>query len=301
MASSTGSLSALLDPGYRKVFFLFLREHPVEYEDVFNVLDSERRYEEDMLVAGTGAVPEKAEGTNVIYDDPIQGSTVRYTHVSYGLGFRVTREMYDDDLYGVVNKVVTSLARSAKHTLETVAWDVLNLAFSGTRVGEDGVSLCNTAHPMKSGGTEANRPTTDIDLTVTGLESALDNFGRQNDHRGLPIAINARKVIVPVELVWRAREILNSSLRSDTSDNATNAFKEEDLTHTVSHYLTSATAWFVAAEKDEHDLRMYHRTKVEMTSTDDFDSGDMKSKVFFRCSAGHTVWQGIWGSPGGAG
>lgn len=301
MATSTGSLSALLDPGYRKVFFQWLREHPTEYPECFNVLDSERAYEEDMLVAGLGAVPQKPEGTNVIYDDPIQGNALRFTHITYELGFRVTREMYDDDLYGVVNKVVTSLARSAKHTLETIAWDVLNLAFNAGRVGEDGLALCHTAHTMKSGGTEANRPSTDIDLSVTGLETALDNFERQNDHRGLPIAISARKVVIPPELKWKAREILNSALRSDTADNATNAFKEEDLTYSVSHYLTSSTAWFVTAAKDEHDLRFYRRDGVEFSSADDFDSGDMKSKVHFRCSAGHAVWQGVWGSPGGAG
>jgi phage major head subunit gpT-like protein len=301
VASSTGSLSALLDPGYRMVFFQWIREHPWEYTEVFNVMDSERAYEEDIIFSGLGAVPEKAEGASVLYDDPIQGAAVRYTHRVYSLGFRVTREMYDDDLYGVVKKVVTALARSAKHTMETIAWDILNDAFSNTRVGEDGIELCSTAHTMLNGGTQSNRPSTDIDLSVTGLEQAIDNFERQTDHRGLPMAVTARWVVIPPERKWKAREILNSAQRSDTADNATNALKEEDLSYYVSHYLDSSTAWYVLSAKDEHDLKFYKRDGIEMASADDFDGDQMKSKVRFRCCAGHTVWQGVWGSPGGAG
>lgn len=301
MASSTGNLAALLDPGYRFVFYKFLAEHPKEYVSCFNVEDSSRAYEEDIIYAGLGPVPEKPEGTNIIYDDPIQGNTVRYTHITYGLGFRVTEEMYEDDLYGVVNRVVTALARSARHTQETIAWDTLNFAFDASRVGQDGVALCSTAHPMLGGGTQSNRPGTDIDLTVTGLQQAIDNFERQTDHRDLPIALRAAKVIIPPELKWKAREILHSAYRPDSADNAINALQGEYLDYAVSHFLTSTTGWFVTARQGEHDLRVYHRRAERMRSSDDFDSGDMKSKIDFRTSAGFTAWQGTWGSPGGAG
>ena len=301
MASSTGSLSAALDPGYRLVFFNWIAEHPWEYPAVFNVLQSERAYEEDILFSGLRAVPVKDQGAPVEEDDPIQGAAVRYTHLTRALKFRVTREMYDDDLYGIVRRVVTALARSAKHTIETIAWDVLNDAFSNTRVGEDGIELCSTSHTLLGGGTQSNRPETDIDLTHTGLEIAVDNFERQTDHRGLPMQVTARWVVVPPELKWRAIEILDSPNRSDTADNAVNAFRGEGLDWYMSHFLDAATAWFVTSAPDEHDMKFYERDGIEFTSADDFDTGDMMSKVRFRCSSGHTVWQGVWGSPGGAG
>lgn len=301
MATSTGTLGSNLDPGYRLVFFNWIKEHPWEYKGVFNVLNSERAYEEDLLNAGLGAVPEKPQGTPTTYDDPIQGNAVRYTHITYALGFRTTREMADDDLYGTIQKTIKSLARSAKHTLETIAWDILNDAFDSDRPGQDGVELCSTAHVMLDGSTQSNRPTTDIDLTVTGLEQALDNFERQTDHRSLPIAINAKWVVIPPELRWRATEIIESPQRSDTANEAKNAFMQMSLDWTMSHYLTSSTAWFVTSNPDEHDMKMYERDGLEFKTADDFDTGDAKSWVRFRCSAGHTIWQGSWGSPGGAG
>jgi phage major head subunit gpT-like protein len=301
MATNTGSLTALLDPGYRDVFFQWLREHPPEYPKLFNVLDSARAYEEDMVVAGLGSVPEKPEGTNVFYDDPIQGNAVRYTHITYALGFRVTREMYDDDLYRVVKGVVTALARSARHTLETIAWDVLNNHTTAAWQGQDGVCLVSTAHTMLDGSSQSNRSATDADLSVTGLQNAIDAFERQEDHRSLPVALFAKWLVVPPELKWKARELLGSEYRPDTGDNAINAIQGEDMQMAMSHYLDSTTAWWVMSDKGEHDLKVFIRNAVEFSSADDFDSGDMKSKVRFRASAGHTRWQGVWGSPGGGG
>lgn len=299
MATSTGSLAALLDPGYRFVFFNWLAEHPMEYTAVFNVLTSERAYEEDLVVAGLGAVPEKPEGTSIIYDDPIQGSEVRYTHRSYGLGFRVTEEMYEDDLYGVVKRVVAALARSAKHTHEAIVWDVLNFAFSTTRVGQDNLPLCSTAHTLLGGGTYGNRPNTDTDLNGTSLQQAIDSFERTVDHRGLPMALSARTLVIPPELKWRAREVLESGYIPGSSDNDINALKQEGLNYVVSHYLGSAAAWFLTSDKEEHDLKCYERRGTRMRSADDFDSGDMKSKVDFRKSAGFTNWPGVYGTTGG--
>jgi len=298
MASSTGSLARLLDPGFRFVFFKFLREHDMEYNACFHVLDSERAYEEDIVYAGLGAVPEKPEGTNVIYDDPIQGNTIRYTHLTYGLAFRVTEEMYEDDLYGVVNKVVQALARSARHTLETISWDTLNFAFDTSRVGQDGLPLCSTAHVSLGGGTESNRPATDGDLDVTNLQAAIDSFERTNDHRGLPVALVARKLVIPPELKWKARVLLESGGEPGTADNDMNALQEESLVYFVSHYLTSTSAWWLLAGEEDHDLRFYKRRGVRFRSADDFDSGDSKHKVDFRCSAGFTNWYGTFGTSG---
>lgn len=298
MASSSGNLSPLLDPGYRMVFFNWLEEHAEQFSQVFNVLSSERAYEEDIVFAGLGPLQEKPEGANVLYDDPIQGAAVRYTHRVWALGFRVTREMYDDDLYGLVKRVVTALARSAHHTIETVAFDVLNNGFT-TQLVEDGLSLFHTAHTMKDGSTQSNRSATSADLTVDSLQQAIDSFERHEDHRSLPMALRARTLQIPPELKWKARELLNSTERPDTSDRAINALYEEGMTYKVSHYLDSTSNWFLLANQDEHDLKFYRRDGVEFSSTDDFDSGDMKSKARTRCSAGATVWQGTWGSLGG--
>jgi len=296
--ASTGSLARLLDPGFRHVFYDYLEKHPMEYSRIFNVETSERAYEEDIVYAGLGPVPEKPEGTNVLYDDIIQGNIVRFTHITYASGWRVTEEMADDDLYGVTRRVVLALARSAKHTIETIAWDTINLAFDATRVGQDNMPLCSTAHPLLGGGTASNMPATPLDLTAANLQSALDNFERQKDHRQLPVAISARHLLVPPELKWKARELLQSTKKPETAQNDPNALLEEDLSYFTSHYLTSTSAWFVHANKDEHDLRIYIRRPIRMRSSDDFDSGDMKSKVDFRCSAGFMNFWGFWGSQG---
>lgn len=296
--TSTGSAARLLDPGFRFIFFRFLAEHDMEYSSVFNIMSSERAYEEDIVYAGLGAVPEKSEGSNVLYDDPIQGNVVRYTHIEYGLGFRVTEIMLEDDLYGVMNKVVQCLARSARHTIETIAWDVVNLAFDNTRPGQDGVSLCHTAHPLIGGGTQANRPTVDGDLNGSNVQLAMDQFERMVDHRGLPIALMAKRILIPPELKWKARVTLNSAWVPGSTNNDVNALQDEGLTYDVSHFLVSTSAWFILASQGEHDLRFYKRRGVRFRSADDFDSGDSKHKVDFRCCAGFTSFYGTWGTSG---
>jgi hypothetical protein len=296
--TSTGSAARLLDPGYRFIFFKFLEEHGMEYMSVFNTMDTERAYEEDIVFAGLGAVPEKSEGSNVFFDDPIQGNVVRYTPIEFGLGFRVTEIMLEDDLYGIMNKVVQCLARSARHTIETIAWDVLNFAFDATRPGQDNVALCHTAHPLLGGGTQANRPTVDGDFNATTMQAAIDTFERMVDHRGLPIAMSAQRIIIPPELKWKVRVALNSAMVPGSTNNDINALKEEGLNYFIGHFLLSPTAWFVDAGQGTHDLRFYNRRGVRFRSADDFDSGDSKHKVDFRCVAGFTSFYGFYGNAG---
>lgn len=294
--TSTGSAARLLDPGFRFVFFKFLAEHDMEYISDFNVMSSERAYEEDIVFAGLAAVPEKSEGSDVFFDDPIQGNVVRYTHIEYGLGFRVTEIMLEDDLYGVMKRVVTMLARSARHTIETIAWDVFNLAFDNSRPGQDGVSLCHTAHPLIGGGTQANRPSVDGDLNATNLQAAIDMFERMVDHRGLPVSQIAGRLIIPPELKWKARVTIDSPNAPGSMNNDINALKNEDLTFKVSHFLVSTSAWFMSSA--EHDRRFYKRRGVRFRSADDFNSGDSKHKVDMRCCAGFTSFYGTWGTSG---
>ena len=173
MVTSTGGFSQLLAPGLYDVMYNEIDQQPNQWLGVLNTLSSQRAYEEDLKVAGLGSMVSKPEGADTSFDDPIQGSTVRYTHASYGLGFRITREMWDDDLYNIMNQMAAELGRAASYKIEVDAWSVFNNAFNTSFTGQDGLSLCNTAPTRLDGGaTIANRPSTDADFSYTTYQAA---------------------------------------------------------------------------------------------------------------------------------
>jgi phage major head subunit gpT-like protein len=299
--SRTTGFSNLLAPGLHEIFFNRYNQWPDEYSQIFNVLSSTRNYEEDGEVAGLGKLVEKGEGVSVTYDDPFQSTNKkRYTHTAYGLGFRVTEELYSDDLYGIIKKMPAALARSAKQTTEVEAFSILNNAFNAAYTGLDGVALCSTVHPniRLNGGPYSNRLATDADLSVTSLQAAVELMEGTTDDRDMNIMLKPKMLICTPSNKWMARELLNSEKKPHTADNEINALTDEELKYFVGHYLTDSDAWFLVTDKSDHALNFYWRKKVAFDNSDDFDSGDAKFKATMRFSTGFSGWRGIVGTPG---
>lgn len=298
MTTIRGNFSNLLAPGIRNVIFGKYKERPEEYSKILNVGTSKRQYEEDTQVAGMGAVPLKGEGTATQYDDPAQGYKTTYTHLAYGLGFRVTQEMYDDDLYGVMNKMSKTLAISARNRIETSGAALLNNGFSTAHTTE-GKALFATDHPLlKGGGSASNRLATDSDLGVTSLRDAIILMEKTPMENGMIANIIPKLLVVTPDDKFMARELLGSEWRPGNANNEINAFLDEDLVYFVNHYLTDSDAWFLGADKGETELHFLWRTKITFANDNDFDTGDAKYKIFFRFSYGWSDWRGWIGSPG---
>lgn len=293
--AARGAFGDLLEPGFREVLFAKFDGYPEEFSKVFNMNTSTKKREHDTKISGLGSMPEKAEGVSIDYDVPIQGYDVYYTHVTYGLGFRVTREMYEDDQYGIMAKMPKALARSARYTIETIAAEVLNGAFD-TAGGGNSEYLCAHNHALLGGGTEQNELSTAADLAVTSLQTAIGNIEETVDERGLLLALKSRRLVIPHQLKFLAREILGSDKKPYTANNEINALLDEDLTYFVYHYLTDPDAWFLLG--NEHDLNFFWRRRLDFGQGNDFDSEDAKYKSTMRFSCGWTDWPGIFGSPG---
>lgn len=301
MTTFRSNLVDEVSDGLRAVLFQKYNSYPEEYKKIFNVHESEKREEKDSALSGFGIMPVKQEGQPVMYDDPIQGFSVTYSHVTYGLGFRVTAEMCEDDQYGKIKKMPLALAKSARHTVEQTAANIFNYGFVDTyNKGGDGKALFAADHPLTGGGAIANKPAIPADLTVSSLQQALLAMEETTDDRGLLLAIKPKLLVVPPELKWTARELLGSRQKPYTADNELNAFLDDDLTYFVWHYLTDDDAWFLLADKDDHELNFFWRKKLDTESDEDFDTGDIKFKAVMRFSAKWSDWRGIYGSPGAA-
>lgn len=300
MPTTTGQFSQLLAPGLRKIFFQHLKERPPQYSKIANMLTSSRAYEEDLEMAGLGSMPQKPEGTSIVYQDPIQGGKKRYTHISFGLGFRVTTEMYEDDLYGPMKKMTKELGKAARNVREIRFFNVLNNAFTtefGFPKNNVNEALISTSHTLIGGGTLSNRSATDADLGVAALEAAVLLFDNLTDENGIPMVMKPKWLIVPPATKQVATEILGSEFRPYTADNTVNAVIQNDsFTCEVVNYLTDPDSWFLLS--DDHNLNFFERAAVRFQNGDDFDTGDAKFKAFQRFSVGASEWRGIFGSLG---
>ena len=302
MTALRGQFGDLLAPGFREIFFNKFDRYPEEYSKIFNVGSSKRRYEDESEISGLGAMAEKEEGESIGYDDPIQGYDKRYTHLTYALGFRVSEELWEDDLYGIMNRMPSALAISARQTVETVAWNILNNGFtdSAAHRGPDAEPLFGDAttkdHPLTGGGTEANQATTAADLSVTSLEALIQLMEETVDDRGLKLMIKPKLLVVHNNDQWAARELLDSTDKPYTANNEINPLRDVGLKYFVGHYLTDTDAFFLTAE--EHYMNFIWRRKSRFSNDDDFDSGDAKFKGDMRFSVGYTGWRGICGNPG---
>lgn len=305
MATTTGGFSNLLAPGLFDVLFNEINHQPNQWVPVFNTYDSERQYEEELKVAGLGAMVPKPEGTNTTFDDPLISGKVRYTHASYGLGFRVTREMFDDDLYDIMDNMAAELGRAASYKVEVDAWSILNNAFSASFTGLDALALCHVSHTRLDGGTViANKPSTDADFSFTSYQAGLDAFNTMLDDRGRPLVMNPSLVVVDPTFAWAAKEVLQSEYKPYTANNEINPLKMDGTEYLPCRYLTSARSWFLLTPKKQqmkggHDLKFFWRTRPETSNADDFQSGDALFKVFARYSKGFSEWRGVYGSSGG--
>jgi hypothetical protein len=312
-----GAFPKLLAPGLNHIYLdaVETEQRDIEYTHIFNEEKTDRAYEQDAKFSAFGPLQEKPENTPVAYANMEQLGDKRYIPLTYALGVRTSKELYDDDKYGIIKKAPIALARSERYTKEMVAMNILNQGFSPNVVTVDGVSLFNSQHPLAAGsaatnvgpglanviyavGTYPNRPSTDIDLSITALQLATNQFERLVDGQGLPITIRPKLLVIPPELKFIAREILGSPGKPGTGDNDINSIIGEDLSFMVSHYTTSQGAWFLLSEKQHHYLKFIMRQAPKMTYDDDFDTDAIKQKTTMRIAAGATDWLGTWGSNG---
>lgn len=304
MAISRAQLAKELEPGLNALFGMSYSSFDREYEEIFAIEDSERAFEEEVLITGFGTAPTKTEGAGVVFDTASEGFTARYTHDTIALAFSLTSEAVEDNLYDSLGRrYVKALARSMANTKEVKGADVLNNAFSSSFAGGDGQPLISTAHPLAGGGTLANRATTMADLNETSLEDMLIDISTFTDDRGLTISVQATKLIVPPQLVFVADRILNSTLRSGTADNDVNAIRNTGVLpqgYTVNHYLSDPDAYFILTSVTDagEGLKMFQRTAMETSMEPDFSTDNIRYKARERYSFGFSDWRGVYGSQG---
>jgi hypothetical protein len=298
---TTSHFGKALWPGINAWYGKAYEDYPVEYTDLFDTFQSSKAFEEDVMVSSFGLAPVKEEGAAIQYDSEQQGFISRYSHVTYALGFIITREMFDDDQYDIVGqRRAQALARSMRQTKETVAANVYNRAFNSSYTGGDGKELCADDHPNVAGGTWANELTTPADLSEASLEQAIIDMMAWTDDRGLLIAAMPEKLIIPPELVFEAERILESPLRVGTADNDANALKNLGKFRggvTVNHYLTDADAWFIRTNVS-NGMKHFERKADSFAEDNDFDTDNAKFKASARYSFGWSDPRGIFGSPG---
>jgi hypothetical protein len=304
MAISRAQLAKELEPGLNALFGMSYDSYQAEFEEIFAIEDSERAFEEEVLITGFGSAPTKTEGAGVAFDTASEGFTARYTHDTVALAFSLTSEAVEDNLYDSLGRrYVKALARSMANTKEVKGADVLNNAFSSSFAGGDGQPLISTAHPLAGGGTLANRATTMADLNETSLEDALIDISTFTDDRGLTISVQATKLVVPPQLVFVADRILNSTLRSGTADNDVNAIRNTGVLpqgYTVNHYLSDPDAFFILTSVTDagEGLKMFQRTAMETSMEPDFSTDNIRYKARERYSFGFSDWRGVYGSQG---
>ncbi len=299
MTAHTSNFADALAPGFRQIFMdaLAFGEKPPVVDSVFNMLTSKRAYEDDSYVTGFGLMPKKTEGAPSSYDDFYEGLDTRYTHDTYSLAYRVTKEWVEDELYGLMQKLPKACGRSVRATIETDGANVFNNGFSSSYTGgPDSLALFHVSHLFVTGGTQKNKLTTDADLSATSYEQATIDLKDTTDDRGILLDLKPKKIIYPNELAWTVRTLFGSAQDPDSANNAINPARDERLEFIEWSYLTDADAWFLACEDNE--LNWFWRVKPDHYKGNDFDTDDAKFKVRARWKRG---WSSAWGMFGSAG
>ncbi len=301
MAISRAQLLKELLPGLNALFGLEYEKYGEEHKEIYETETSERSFEEETKLSGFSAAPVKNEGSAISYDNAQEAWTARYNHETIAMGFSITEEAVEDNLYDSLSSRYTkALARGMAYTKQVKAAYVLNNAFTGGPTYGDGVVLCSTAHPLISGGTNSNRPTTGTDLNETSLENAVIQIAGWTDERGLLIASKPRKLIIPPQLQFVATRLLETELRVSTADNDINALKNNGSIpegYTINHYLTDPNAFFLTTDVP-NGLKHFVRTPMTTGMDGDFDTGNVRYKARERYSFGVSDPLGIFGSPG---
>jgi hypothetical protein len=301
MAISRAQLLKELLPGLNALFGLEYARYGEEHKEIYDTETSERSFEEETKLSGFSAAPVKNEGSAIAYDNAQEAWTARYNHETIAMGFSITEEAVEDNLYDSLSSRYTkALARGMAYTKQVKAAAILNNGFSAGVTYGDGVSLFSTAHPLINGGTNSNRPTTGADLNETSLENAVIQIAGWTDERGLLIAAKPRKLIVPPQLMFVATRLLETELRVGTTDNDINALKNNGSIpegYTVNHYLTDVNGWFLTTDVP-NGLKHFVRMPLSNSMDGDFDTGNVRYKARERYSFGVSDPLGVFGSPG---
>ena len=301
MAISRAQLLKELLPGLNALFGLEYARYGEEHKEIYETETSERSFEEETKLSGFSAAPVKNEGTAISYDNAQEAWTTRYNHETIALGFSITEEAIEDNLYDSLSARYTKgLARAMAYTKQVKAAAVLNNGFSAAYPGGDGVALFSTAHPLVNGSTNANTPSTQVDLNETSLEAAVIQIAAWTDERGLLIAAKPKKLIVPPSLMFVADRLLETELRVGTTDNDINAIKNMGAVpegYTVNHFLTDTNGWFLTTDVP-NGMKHFIRTPLQNSMDGDFDTGNVRYKSRERYSFGWSDPLGIWGSSG---
>ena len=299
MAINRAQLAKELEPGLNALFGLEYKRYENEAAQIFSQESSDRAFEEEVMLVGFGEAAVKPEGSAVAFDTAKEAFTARYVHDTIALAFALTEEAVEDNLYDTLSARYTkALARSMAYTKQVRGANVLNNAFSTT--GGDGVTLASTAHPTTFGGTWSNRSATDADINETSLEQAMIDIAGFIDERGLKIAMNGRKLIIPVNIQFVVDRILNSTLRVGTADNDINALRNMGMLpegYSVNHYLTDTDAWFVKTDCP-NGLKHFVRAALATGMEGDFDTGNMRYKARERYSFGYSDPRCVYASQG---
>jgi len=308
MAISRSQLVKELEPGLNALFGLEYSRYENEHAEIFMSEASDRAFEEEVMLSGFGSASVKQEGAGIVYDQATESFTSRYTHETVALGFAITEEAIEDNLYDrLASRYTRALARSMANTKQVKAAAVLNNAFDtgGSYNGGDGVALCTTNHPLATGGTFRNELSTAADLNETSLEQSLIDIASFVDERGLKIAIQGRKLIIPKELQFTAERVLKTPLSttltgSDYAKNDINAMMNMGMIpegYRVNHFLTDTDAFFIMTDAP-NGLKNFVRSPIKTAIEGDFDTGNVRFKARERYSFGWSDPRGIFGSPG---
>jgi len=300
MPMTRGIDPRLLKKGLDAIYFNTLKKRPNEYEKWINVHRSQQAYEEHYRVSGLGPFQEFGEGQPYKFDAFQPGQLVRYVHRKFGLAFRLTEEMRDDEQYGVVSKLTKELAISAYYNKEIHAHRLLNHADDDTFTGFDGEPLLSTQHPIRrTGGVQSNTLETHADLSKESLQGALEAFETMQNDRGMPALLQAKYLAFSPRNLWTAHELLESEKDPTSGDNAINVISSRfGLTPLQMHFLQAPDAWFLLAGKGDHDLNMFIRKDDTFKDYIDEGTDDIIYKGRHRFSVGFGEWYGVWGTPG---
>ena len=300
-AISRAQMLKELLPGLNALFGLEYQKYGEEHKEIFETETSERSFEEETKLSGFSAAPVKNEGAAIAYDNAQEAWTARYDHETISLGFSITEEAIEDNLYDSLSSRYTkALARSMAYTKQIKAANILNNGFSASFPGGDGVSLFNTQHPLVSGGVNSNTPATPADLNETSLENAVIQISLWTDERGLLIAAKPKKLIVPTGLRFVAKRLLDTELRVATADNDLNALKSLNSIpegFAINHFLTDPNAWFLTTDVP-NGMKHFVRIPLSNSMDGDFDTGNVRYKARERYSFGFSDPLGMFGSPG---
>jgi hypothetical protein len=303
MAISRSQLVKELEPGLNALFGLEYSRYENEHAEIFITETSDRAFEEEVMLTGFNGAEVKQEGAPVVFDQASEAYTSRYTHETIALAFAITEEAIEDNLYDrLASRYTRALARSMANTKQVKAAAVLNNAFNSSFTGGDGKELIATDHPLANGGTFSNELATAADLNETSLEQSLIDIAAFVDERGLRIAIQGRKLIIPKELQFTAERLMRTPLRVGTADNDINAIKNMGMIpegYRVNHFLTDTDAYFIMTDAP-NGLKHFVRSPIKTAIEGDFDTGNVRFKARERYVFGFSDPRGIFGSPGAA-